>query len=434
MWLRRSLSRLGRVSGFALVPMLSIVSPLLAIPAVTLAFGAPGWSAVAIGQSVGAASAVVVELGWGLTGTQRVARQSRPAARRLLALSMSTKLVVLIPLLIFSAITAYLLSNQHKETALLTAVGTALAGLSSVWYYIGRGQLNRIFLLDAIPRLLAIVLASTFIIAGGPLWIYPVIGLILPQTISLIMVWRIEQLKFKLLTGLGARRTWRLLRLQGNALAARSLSAMYIALPVAIVSIVSPQSVPLFAAIERLQRMTLQVLAAVPNMMQKWVGQVPTAPARYARVKKSLIYNFFFAFGASTVYVALAPLAMDIIFSDIVQLPLELSLLSGLLVFVVCISRSTGNIALVAFKKIETIKWSALFGAVLGLASLVILASGFGTKGALIAEVMAEMLVLAIQCLGILKFRRSLGAKESPSLKGAEHDCHQTTNSIERTR
>ena len=61
-------------------PALSAVTPLIAIPAITSTAGARGWEAYALGLSIGSAACVIIELGWPLTGPQRVAAEPRVAA------------------------------------------------------------------------------------------------------------------------------------------------------------------------------------------------------------------------------------------------------------------------------------------------------------------------------------------------------------------
>lgn len=409
--LRTLQSKMLRISGFALIPMLSIASPLLALPAVTQAFGAPGWAAVAIGQSVGGAAAVLLELGWALSGSQRVAPLSPTPARRILTLSLVTKACLLMPVLAAAAAVSLLLSSHHGLATALTALGTALSGLSCVWFYIGRSKLRKILTLDAIPRLLGVIAASLWILTGGPLWAYPVVGIIFPSIASLMLVIAIERLNPRLLRGFTLKRILLVLRFQANALTARSLSALYISLPVAIVSIVSPNSVPLFAAVERLQRMTLQILAAVPNAMQNWIGGAKDVSQRMDRSGKAILYNGIFGIIAGVCYGLIVPFVGDLVFSGIVTITPEISVLSGILIFIVCLSRATGSLALVALRKIKVITWSAVLGSTIGLLSLFILGRTMGTEGALLAEIAAEVAVLATQIFCILIYRRRLRKK-----------------------
>lgn len=401
--------------------MLSIASPLLALPAVTTSYGADGWAAVAIGQSIGGGAAVLVELGWALSGSQRVAPLMSRPARRILALSLVTKAIVLAPILTSAFVLGMFLAQNQNLAAALTAVGTALTGLSCVWFYMGRAQLKRILLLDSVPRLAGILFAALWINHGGPLWAYAVIGIILPCCASLILITTVEGLTPSLLRGYSMRRYMVVLNIQRHALAARSLSALYISLPVAVVSIVAPNAVAVFGAIERLQRMTLQVLAVLPNMMQSWIGSATDFEERRQRIDRAILYNGGLGVAAGITYACLAPLAADLVFSGVVDVSLELSILSGTLVLIVCLSRGTGNLALVAMRKIRTITRSTLWGSTVGVLALFILAKLFGTLGALIAEIIAELVVLLVQTLGIRRGRTSSRAnKYSKQLEAQE--------------
>ena len=56
-----ALGRLRGVIAYAAFPLIGAVTPLLAIPAISQQFGAPGWASIAVGQSVGAAASVAVD-------------------------------------------------------------------------------------------------------------------------------------------------------------------------------------------------------------------------------------------------------------------------------------------------------------------------------------------------------------------------------------
>lgn len=85
-----------RLAGFVVMPAAGVLVPLAALPAIG-SLGAATLLGVFYAQAVGAAGAVVVELGWGLSGTQRVARQAVRNSRQLVALSTLTKLVTAYP-------------------------------------------------------------------------------------------------------------------------------------------------------------------------------------------------------------------------------------------------------------------------------------------------------------------------------------------------
>lgn len=386
-----------RVLGFVVVPMLSIASPLLAIPAISSQYGAAGWSAVAIGQSVGASFAVIVELGWGLTGPQRIARQSPRNRQQTLAVAISTKLILVIPLVAVASIVSFYLSNQYQWEAAAVAAGATAYALNSTWYFIGTGSSAKILLCDAIPRLLCVVLAAILIFAGWELAMYPLVGILLPICISSLMVVRTENLQLVHLRGMSIRRIFLIVASQSSALGARTLSAIYMSLPITLVSIVAPGAVAVFSAIERLQRIYLQVLAAAPNVMQKWVGQSLGNRRKFRRAKKSVFYNATLGFIAGIGFTLAAPTMAEVVFASTIEVPIEYAALSAVLIFVVCTSRATGSIALVAFDKINTIFLSAAAGVAVGVPGILLGARFLGPAGALVGEVLAELVVLGIQ-------------------------------------
>lgn len=394
-------SRWLRALGFALVPMASITSPFLAIPAITSQFGVAGWTAVAVGQSLGASFAVIVELGWSLTGPQRVSRQGKMARERTLAVAILTKTIVLLPLAAIAGAFSFLLSVDFRWESAAVAVGATTFGLNNMWYYIGTASPSKILITDAIPRLVCVTSAAVAIFAGGPLLLYPLLAVLLPSVISTVLVAVMEKLGKSHLAGMTAARLLLVIKSQGTALSGRALSAIYISLPITLVSLVSPTSLAVFSAVERLQRIYMQVLAAVPNMMQNWVGRSTNKHQTFQLVQRAIYYNALFGLGAGLAFTLALPLLTQIIFAGIISVPIELGAISGFLIAVVCTSRASGSIALVALRRVKTVMLSALAGAAVGIPAILIGANFFGAGGALLGEVAAEIVVLGVQLTAI---------------------------------
>ncbi|MDQ0731126.1 hypothetical protein QFZ57_001920 [Arthrobacter sp. B1I2] len=395
LWMR--FPGLARLAGFVVLPMASMASPLLALPAVTSQFGATAWVAIAVGQSVGGASAIIVELAWSLTGPQRAARMRGGARRRLLALSISSKLLLFLPMATVSALVSAGLSPQHAFTSALVAIGTTAVGLSSVWYYIGILSVTRIFLTDAMPRLVGVVTASLLVLLGAPLWVYPTLGIIVPSCISPFSTLLAEGVRLRDLRGLTWSRIFLVLRFQSLGMAGRALSGLYIALPVALVTWVAPGSVAIFAAAERLQRICLQLLDAVPNVMQNWLGRAVEPNERNSRIRRAIAWNALLGVVAATAFTLSAPFISKYVFAGAANIPIQLAALSGALIFVVSISKATGNLALVALQRVKVITISALSGALVGIPLILLGSATYGAMGGLIAEIVAEVVVLTIQ-------------------------------------
>ncbi|MBX0300979.1 hypothetical protein K2F54_13460 [Cryobacterium sp. 1639] len=391
--------------GFIVVPMLGAISPLIALPAITANFGAVAWGAIAIGQSIGMACAVVVELGWSLNGPQRVARSSPKNRNQTLAAALLTKALIFMPMALIAFVAAYMLAPTFKIEAAVVAMGSAAVGMSSTWYFIGTRRPGWILTIESLPKLVAVGLAALAMSLGAPLYSYA-LAVLAPSLLAPWLTVLATRLRLSDFRRYRPSRVLRVIQFQSLALSARAVSAVYIALPITLVGIAAPAAVPVFAAAERLQRMALTLLQSIPNFMQGWVGSANSASARLDRARKAIVINAAFGVVSGLVFALAAPRVAHIVFSGVIEIPLELSSLSGVLIFIVCTSRATGNIALVALNKVRVIMISAMAGALVGVPAIFLLSARYGPEGALIGELIAEGTVLVIQLVVTLRARR----------------------------
>lgn len=390
------------------VPLIGIASPLLVIPAVTSVGGARGWAAVAVGQSIGAFAAVIVEFGWGLDGPQRVSRMSSIAARRFYAASIPPRLALYVGLLALLIVGVPLIERGDPVLATLTAAGSCLTGLSSFWFFVGRRRVAQFVAFDAIPRLLLSV-TSAFVVQWSDqlLW-YPVLSLIVPSAVSLflsVVIVRVDRTWF---IRMGSRRSLFLLHAMSNAVSARILSSLYITLPVSLLAIVGPASVPTFAAADRLSRMLLAALSVFNVMLQPFVGELPTRRQRYGRLKQASFLTLLLASGSAVVVFMSFGYLAEIVFSGTISLGPTESLLCAGLVFLTVVSRTTGSVGLIAMNGVKHIRSSAIVGAVVGIPAVMIAGSLDGATGALAALLFAELCVFAWQAAALLRITSDL--------------------------
>jgi hypothetical protein len=399
MTLRADRARLlaGRFAVFVAVPALTSLVPLLALPGVTSVAGASGWAAVAIGQSVGAAAAVVTELGWGLTGTVRVGRQSGQAARRLLAWSLATKGIAVLVMAPVAACAAALLAPAFRpEAAAIAGVG-ALSSVNAVWFYIGRGDPRRLLLLDALPRTVCGVASAVLLLHGAPLWIF-VLGVGVPAVTAPVLAVRAVGIRRTDVTGMTWRRLFRVVVMQRTALAGRAVSSVYIALPVTLVAAVAPTAVVAsFAAADRLQRMLLTGLQALPNTVQHWVGSSPDLQTRLTRGRNAAVASVLVGAVIGAGLVVLAPTLSRWLFSDSASVTRPEAVFCAGAIMVVSGSRITGGVILVVLHQVRSILVSATVGACVGVVAIPIGAATHGVEGALAGTLLAEISVLAVQ-------------------------------------
>lgn len=401
--------RLRVVSAYAFFPMLGAATPLLALPAVSNEFGATGWASIAVGQSVGAAASVAVELGWGLTGPQAVAASDRTRAARLFAASLKSRGAVVLGVIPLAVLAVLILAPAHLVAASLAAAAMALSGLTANWYYLGLGRPSRIFWTDALPRLVTVlcgVISISYL--GAPLAVFAlwlVVGYLSSPVIA-AMIERPRREDFE-----HAERVIDVLRRQRVALAGRGLSAVYIGLPVALVQAWTPAAVPAFAAAERLMRMGLLVLQSVPNSLQRAIGLASKESERLRPVaRKVLAVQMCLGALAGSVCALALPRGVELIFSGEVVISNGAAQATGAIVMLTCISRATGMI-LVARSRVGWVTASAATAAVSAVSLLAVLPGEFGPTGALVSLAAAESMALAVQVVGLAKPGKRTGPR-----------------------
>lgn len=403
------MKRAFRLSLFLLIPAFSAVTPLIAIPAITHSYGAAGWEAYGLGLSIGSAACVIVELGWPLTGPQRVAAEGPGTRWVTLVSSIRTRVLMLVLLAPIAGIVAALLAlntgSGHPVAAGMVAVAFAAGGLSGNWYFIGIGQPLRILASDTLPRAALVVAASLAIVAGGPLELVP-IGLLIAATCSPIASLLLARHERRHPARLTFRDDLRVMRQQLDAVGGRSVAALYMALPIALVGAFAPAALASFAAVDRLMRMTLTILQAVPNALQNWLGSAQTPAERRHRVLRSIALNATLGVVAGGVFTLATPWASQVLFTGTVQVDWSLAALGGVVLALVCVSRATGPLALVRYQRIRTITLSATAAAIVGVPAICILAVVAGAAGAMIGEILAELTAITVQTSALVAAMR----------------------------
>lgn len=414
MWISRYVVGAGKLAGFLLIPMLSAATPLLSIPAVSYKFGADGWASIAIGQSIGTGLGVLVELGWSLTGPQAVARLSEGSARQLYVDALASK--VLIGLFIAPAafLIPYAVVNEHAVAAGLSGVAAAIVGLTPAWYFMGTARPRHILYSESLPRLGAVTISSGAILAGAPLWISPA-ALGLAALCAPIAGWMIVQRKAAIATSIEFpmfKSVVATVREQSPVAVGRAGNAIYIAFAVGLVGIAAPGIVAAFAGPERLQRMYLLVLQAIPNSMQAWLGRSERDPeALRQSVLKVVGANAIAGAAAGVVFAAIGPLLASVVFVGEIAVSREMVIVCAATILLTCLTRATGGLALVRYGRERAVALSGVLGAAVGLAAIVYGARHYGAIGALIGGTIAEGSVLIMQ--GVLLAHLMYGRRYS---------------------
>lgn len=417
---RALVERLRRLGGFAAVPLVGAVIPLLAIPAITATAGGAGWAAVAVGLSVGAAGAVLIELAWGLTGPQLVARTDAANRPRVYLLACYAKVLVFCVVAPVGALIASHLSVGHRATSVVACLGGLSVALSPGWFFLGLGTPSRILLTESLPRVLAVAATSVGLLLGCPLWISPM-GNLVAGLVAPVLGWRFVEGRRSPRAGIRLGEVLTAANDQRMAMGGRALTALYIALPTALLSMVDPSAVAQFSAVERLMRMSLAVVQSVPNAFQRWVGSALGCGEQRRRITSAVRINLAVGVVCSAGFALLGPWAGALVFSGTIHTPRHLAALAGAVILCTTVSRAVGGLGLVRLGRLRWIVASAAAACAVGAPLLMTLGSAHGAPGALSALVLAELVALAVQAVGLVKGlrREEDGCAGAPTGHGA---------------
>lgn len=398
-------SSLRRFLAFAILPAFGFASPLLVLPAITgSSYGAAGFTAIAVGQAAGTALAVPAELGWSLTGPRDVAVSGVATRHRLVCLSLGSRGLVFLPVAAGAVVISFYSAPQYEVVAAMSGVAFAASGLSLNWYFIGVGQPTNILLADAIPRLVAALVSAAVLRLGGALWAYPAI--LLFATLAGLSVGHFRAgARWSDWKALSLREHLSTIRTQFPNTVGRGFSAIYISLPILIVSWLAPLAAPLYAGVDRIVRTVNLILQAVPNALQSWMGAGHAARDLGRRAKLAILLN-----GAMGVIVGLAiilagPIAAHFLFSGKIVPSAAMFLAASGIVVATCTSRATGSLALVHLDQVKWVNSSAVVATIISLPLVALGVYVEGATGALLGVLIAEVTVALIQIVGLARFR-----------------------------
>jgi hypothetical protein len=103
-----------------------------------------------------------------------------------------------------------------------------------------------------------------------------------------------------------------------------------------------------------------------------------------------------------------------LLFTGTVSVPWHVAALGGVVVFLVCVSRATGGLALVAYRRVPWLTLSTAVAAVVGLPAICLLAVVAGAPGAFLGEILAELTAITVQLWGLRSAIRAERTEDDP--------------------
>lgn len=395
-----------RIAAFAGLPLLASLASFILLPIIARVGGAPAWNSLAVGQAVGAIAAIVIGLGWPLTGPAAVASASEESVRRRhYAVSFVTRsfmFVCSVPLMALAL--GFASGTSQFPVAFLMACAQAAAGLTPAWYCIATGHAGRIAKYDVLPRMAATLGVIPLIFATGEIYLYPLALLVLGLTGTF---WfnknHSDRQDYRGLSlPVVFREIWGLRAGAGITVAAGA----YASTPVLVVQFAaSATGLAAFVSAEKLYRIGQLATAALGNSLQGWVSEFGTDHRQ--RRKFSLVALSGLGTAGWLIMALLGPWASTLLFGPALAADFWTCFWFGLSFLLVCVTTSTGAHWLVPAKQMRVVFTSTIAGAVVGLPAMIVLAGLMGGQGGALGLAIGEILVTAIQFAAVLRLIRA---------------------------
>ncbi|MEP6631203.1 MAG: polysaccharide biosynthesis protein [Lapillicoccus sp.] len=388
---------LRRLTGFTLLPLLSLVTPFLLLPVVARVAGPSGWSSFVAGQAVGTVGATVVFWGWNVGGPVLAARATSAEARaEVYAASLRTRFLLLLAAVPAAAlVSAVVAASGHRVDAAAIGAATTLLGLSPAWFGIGVGRPWLLFWYDTLPRVAAAVLGALVVAVTGAIWAYPlllaasvVVSLALfrahvtpSATASDLTPWPVRRSAAELREHLGTA---------GINLAATAYASTPV--PVATLAFRPVVSSP-FASADAAYRFGLFAVTAMGNAFQGWTLE-PDVADRAARHRVALLAHVGLGVVGGALFAALGPWATGLLFGADVAAPRDVCAWYGLAFAALSASTPPIRNVLVPAGRVRLVLIWTLGSALLGLAVMVAAAAMEWSAGVAAGMALSEVVLL----------------------------------------
>lgn len=403
-------SHLRRVVGFALVPAATMISTVLVLPLISRQFGPEGWSAVGIGQSIGAFISIVAGLGWQVIGAQEVAESGRRRRRILFAESLKSRALVLILLLGPAGIACYILSPQFKAEAVVFAAAMGFNCLNASWFFAGTGEAKYVFYNEGLARLTGYVLSIPVLALTQSLMTYAAL-LLLTALVSAFLNLLVILRPFNRRDWTSARSTSAIIKEQLSGALSRMLTATQLHVGPAIVAVIHPQSLHVFTALYNVHKAMNNASATFPQAFAWWVGSPSDMKERAKRTNLLATITIVVGIMISLGWAFLGLPILSWLYDDSVEVSQALNIVCAISMGMFATSRAAGLLGLIPLGMHRLVYLSSSVAATFCLVGMVVGASVGGSFGAFLVMAFTSLILTTyFLTVRFIRARRILGA------------------------
>ncbi|WP_236968260.1 lipopolysaccharide biosynthesis protein [Microbacterium aurantiacum] len=384
------LSLRRRLVGFMLLPALAAVSPLVVLPLVARTAGPGGWASAIAGESVGTFAAIVIGYGWAAIGPALISIAADDDRRaRLYRESIVVRAAVALVTLPVLAVICWLISSPGAEwLTILMGVQGALIALSFTWYCAGVGDPRTIIIFDAVPRLVATIVAAFAIAATGIVEVYPLSGILV--TVLGTSAFTNRLLRRHPGSWPRARELPGLFRAGFPvALNDAALSA-YSSVPAPLVNVTSPPvEAAGFASADKMFKLGSVLPFTLASALQSWVGEV-SGPPRARRMRLAMSAHAGFGIVGGVVLASLGDSVSMLLFGSEAAAGVDLLIAMGIVFAFLSLRTSMTRHVLFPAGKAKTVMRATLAATAVGIPVMIIAANVIGPLGAAVGYAFTE--------------------------------------------
>ena len=371
----------GRLVGFGLSVALLAISSLVLIPVMVDAGGLPAWGSIAVGQTVGTVAAVLVYFGWGHTGPAMIARADAAERRAEFADSVRTRLLLFLPVVVIACVLAALVAPSHALLAAAGCLSATAVGFTSDWYFVGSRRPYAYLAFETVPRVLGTAAGIVFLVNGAPVIAGPLCMLAGMLLAFAATSWWI--LRRPAPEESARRPVGEIILAQRNGVGSGVGTSAYSALPLVLISLVTPGIQPSYALVDKLQRQLSVALGPVVAVVQ---GHVPRRDVSVTvrRARQALLAGAVFSVLLAGAVLIAAPWLFAWLGAGQAQPEYAVMVLMSVFVGLNVWESILARAVLAAFGRLDAVARGTLVSVVVGLPLVVLGALTFGLVGAFV--------------------------------------------------
>lgn len=392
-------------TGFMSSTAITAAAGVVSLPMLIAGLGTEAWSSVAVAQSIGAVGAILVGLGWAVTGPTEVAQLNNRGRKAYLEESLRVRGVAAIVIGTVCVVIELMKHSGGLDLALVS-LAAALVGLGGQWYFYGSGNPRGLFLCDTLPRSVALLLGAASVLLTKEIISFAILqmlGALLPIALLALKLRRRPESEDG--RGIDYEQThWR----DQIAATVTALSgSVYLTLPVALLAVSAPSAVAPFALADRLARVARLAISPMTQTLQGWVSSAGGKDAG-TREKTAFLVSSLWGTIVALCFTIGAALFASVVSGGEIRLTWTLAALIGATLVATAISQTTGTIGLILRGRAVWLAASAIVGGIVACPLLLILPRYMGAEGGALAVLTAEAAVLCVQFIALTRRRDRL--------------------------